>query len=205
MDFTEALRRAVEYQLLGLHTAAPGRVESYDPATQRAKVKPLVPRVYADGQVQEQAILTSVPVIFPRTAAGSLTFQVARGDTVLLVFCERSIEEFLVTGGGSPSKSRHHDLSDAVAIPGLFPFLETSPGAAGADMRLEARTAELNFNGGKVALGAAGVEVLALLSQTLQALGTATVTVDGSPTPLNNAADFIALKAQLDSIKGSLS
>lgn len=125
----DAINKGIESALNIIHTAVPGRIEKYDSGSQKAEVKPLIKRSYTDGTSLSLPVIPNVPVIMPRTATFSLTFPVAAGDLVLLIFCERSLDRWLSNGGEvEPGDDKKHDLSDAIAIPGLYPFTETSPG-----------------------------------------------------------------------------
>ena len=123
----EVLRAAMEYAVGEVHTALPGRIETWDPVTQKANIKPLIQRLVAtesgEELVEALPVLPQVPVIFPRTAAYHITFPVAAGDHVLLVFNERSIDKFIAGNGEDtdPDEYRMHDLSDAVAFLGFYP------------------------------------------------------------------------------------
>ncbi len=127
-ELVEVLRAAVEQGLLDLHTAMPGKIEQYNAEQQKANVKPLLQRtvINNDGTEFTEAlpIIPDVPVIFPRAGGFFLSFPVAPGDFVLLVFCERSIDSYTAGTGGDtdPIDLRHHDLSDAVAFVGFAPF-----------------------------------------------------------------------------------
>ena len=119
-----SLKTAVEiavYSILGgVHTALPGTIESYDYATCTASVKPSVQRRYSDGTVVDLPIISQVPVVWPRSSAGSISFPLNRGDGVLLVFAEQSLDEWLSIGAGvAPDDDRRNHISDAVAIPGM--------------------------------------------------------------------------------------
>lgn len=141
----EVLRAAVNEALNGVHVALPGKVESYDSLLQKADVKPLVkhPVVYRDGttDLDELPIIRGVPLVFPRAGGFFLSLPVAKGDTVLLVFCERSLDEWMFSTGDvdvDPDDTRKHDISDAVAIPGLFPFAKAlkPTDSSGTDMKM---------------------------------------------------------------------
>ncbi len=122
-SLTEVLRAAVDEGLSGVHTSIPARIESYDHNEQRASVLPLIKQKYRDGTVQSMPIIDRVPVIFPSSEGFSMTFPLKPGDTVLLVFSERSLENWLVKGGEQePGDPRKFDLTDAIAIPGIKPF-----------------------------------------------------------------------------------
>jgi len=70
-------------------------------------------------------VVPDVPVVWPRSGGAQMTMPVRRGDTVLLVFTDRSIDRWLAQGGNvTPDDRRQHDLSDAVAVPGLVPFAD---------------------------------------------------------------------------------
>jgi len=126
-SFPAALRGAVNARLLDVHTAMPARVESYDAEQQRVSVKPLIKRGYldeaGDRQTEEIPVINDVPVVFPGAGGFRVTFPVARGDVVLIVFAETSLDRWLVRGSViDPGDDRRHDLNDAIAIPGLRPF-----------------------------------------------------------------------------------
>lgn len=109
-----------------LRVSMPARVEKYDDATQLADVQPLLKDSYVDEdgerQIARLPVVTNVPVVFPGGGGMRITFPVRAGDTVLLVFSDRSIDSWLAQGGeASPEDERRHHLSDAVAIPGLHP------------------------------------------------------------------------------------
>ncbi len=127
----ELLRAAVQDELSEFFVALPGKVEKFDVSTgvPKADVKPLLKRAYInqDGTegIDDLAIVTNVPVIMPRGGGFFMSFPLQPGDIVLLVFMDRSIDEFMFSGGSSPIDPvdfREHDISDAVAIPGFYPF-----------------------------------------------------------------------------------
>ncbi len=102
----------------------PGRVESFDAESNTADVQPMVKETVEndDGTTSQVSlpILTGVPIMFPSGGGLRITFPIAKGDTVLLVFADRSIDAFLAQGAeSSPADQRRHSLSDAVAIPSL--------------------------------------------------------------------------------------
>lgn len=85
-------------------------------------VRPTIDFMHADGQINECTTIFNVPVINPSAGGGLLSFPVKVGDTVLLEFSMRNIEEWLEGDGGPVTEStmRCHDMSDAVAIVGLY-------------------------------------------------------------------------------------
>lgn len=121
--FDTGLRLIFEALLGGVHTAFPARVESYDAATMRAEVQPCLMRKYYDSDPSNLPKITDVPIHFFSGGGFTITVPIAAGDYVLCICSERSLEQWLTKGGiVDPLDPRKFDLTDAVAIPGLFPL-----------------------------------------------------------------------------------
>lgn len=127
-ELEELLTLAINSFLEDVHTGLPGRVDEYFPETQKANIKPLIKRriIHEDGSelLEELPVIPDVPIAFDRTGKFFITFPVAKGDLVRLHFLERSIDNYLSGIGDDtdPDEFRRHDLSDAIAVPGLYPF-----------------------------------------------------------------------------------
>lgn len=120
-----------------LHTCLPGRIEKYSREEQKANVKPLIKKQYLDGSAAELPVISNVPVVFPRTQRAGITFPLEQGDGVLLVFAERALDRWLSSGVDSgPGDSRKFDLSDAIAIPGLFSFKQENLAISDEDVEI---------------------------------------------------------------------
>jgi hypothetical protein len=68
-------------------------------------------------------------------AGGSAVIDMDVGDKVILIFCDRSIDKYMQTGGPTnkpvtPASKRRFSISDAVAIAGLRTHLEPLPADA---------------------------------------------------------------------------
>ncbi|EHF8259117.1 hypothetical protein B8Z58_005063, partial [Enterobacter roggenkampii] len=105
-----------------LKVAMPGVIESFDPDSVTASVRPAI-KGYDGGTEDdgwiELPLLVDVPVIFPRGGGCTLTFPVKAGDECLLIFADRCIDFWWQNGGvQKPVDMRMHDLSDAFAIVG---------------------------------------------------------------------------------------
>lgn len=125
----ELLRLAITYFLGQTHTMMPARIVEYDAAEQKASVQPLLQRRVRgeDGQefIESLPIIPDVPVAFPRSGSFFVSFPLQPGDSVMLIFSERSLDKWSQTTGTDevdPDDFRMHDLTDAVAYPGLYPF-----------------------------------------------------------------------------------
>lgn len=129
------IKQGVESRLKELHTSLPGIVETFDPETQLASIQPAIKRVFTsrEGDIElltpsDLPILINVPIVFPRGGGFSLTFPVKKGDECLLVFCERSIDNWHKEGGVQlPSARRFHSFSDATAFVGLSSLVNKIP------------------------------------------------------------------------------
>ena len=120
-DPQEAARLAVEDALAQTWTATPGIVVSVDLEAQTLVVQPAIQGAYKlpDGSAQRvnMPLLVDVPIVWPRAGGFALTFPIAAGDEVLVVFGSRAMDSWWQSGGVGPQvESRMHDLSDGFAI-----------------------------------------------------------------------------------------
>jgi hypothetical protein len=171
-SLSEVIRAHLAHDRSALHVALPAKVESYDATKQLVNVKPLVKDFYFDADGEKQAVsipvIPNVPVVFPGAGGFRLTFPIAAGDTVLLVFAERSIDVWLEKGTEvDPLDFRRHDLSDAIAIPGLnakpdaWTGASTSNATLGKDggPQIEFKAAEIVLGGGTAKVAREGDDV----------------------------------------------
>ena len=127
---SEYLKSEFEISMAEMWFACPGVVSSVsgDLSDLRVNVKPVINELYADGSTEEHLDILSVPVIMPGSANTLISFPVAAGDTVLLVFSQRSMDNFKI-GNGQPTQpidARKFQAEDAIAIPGLFTFSKSA-------------------------------------------------------------------------------
>lgn len=128
------------------HTAIPGIVVSGGGGT--VNVKPSLNRKLKDGSTESLPVIPNVPVWFPRGGGASITWPVKPGDGCLLVFSERSLDEWKGGGGEfTPDDPRRNGLSDAIAFVGL------SANGEGSD------AIELKMGGVTLAVSDAGVAI----------------------------------------------
>jgi len=151
MNTIELLNIIMANRVADMHICMPGKIVKYDYKNQRAKVQPALNQAYNDGEVVILPIIHNVPVIHPSSGGASITFPVNIGDTVLLVFSERSLEEWLNVGGEvSPDDPRQNDLTDAIAHLGLNPFSVASSAENNTDLLIK-------YDGSKIKLKPSGV------------------------------------------------
>lgn len=131
---TKLIKDAIESRLLDLHVCLPARVERYDVSKQQADVQPLLKRRYRKNEDEViLPIITNVPVVWSSANNNSafITLPLKKGDTGFIIFCERSLDTWLVQGGLiTPNDPRKHDLSDGIFMPGLHDFKNVIPDAS---------------------------------------------------------------------------
>lgn len=119
MDVTD-LRRLIATELAEVHTCLPGVIVSYDGSM--STVKPTLDKRLANGDALPAPIIARVPICWPVAANGAaVTVPLKPGDQVLLHFCERALEDWLMGSDAPPGDPRQFDLSDAFATPIMRP------------------------------------------------------------------------------------
>lgn len=120
----DALSIWLDSRLEDVHTAIPGKVTKYDKDTQTAEVVPSLSKLtIKDTEVAFPAI-SGVPIIFPFSQAFGLTWEVQKGDGVLLIFSEAALGAWVNSDGSkqiTPEGRHRFSETDAIAIPGLVP------------------------------------------------------------------------------------
>lgn len=164
-----ALREAIRAAQVKINTLEPGVIQSFDAATQRAKIQLGIKRKLA-GDSLDIPLLLDVPIYYPRAGGFAFTFPVKAGDECLVLFGTRNMDNWLESGAQSEvADARLHAFSDAVAIVGGF----SSPAAMADyhDDRVALREVggpgaiEIHANG-KFRLTNGTEEVIDLISQT---------------------------------------
>jgi hypothetical protein len=145
-------RELFDRMMKRINTAIPGQIASFDPATQTCSVTPAIKvRLYLDGKSSDAQLPTysHVPLIFPFAigAGFAVTLPVSVGDSCLLIFSQRCIDNWYQHGGIQPVEAgtigaRHHDMNDGFALicGGALPNVLGSWCTDGIELRNRART-----------------------------------------------------------------
>jgi hypothetical protein len=121
----ELIRRNNDALATKMRVAIPAEVISFDEAVQTVSVQPLIQEKVisrADGTViwTPLPVINDVPVLFPQAGNFILTMPIQPGDVVQLLINDLCLDAWYENGGQQNwMDRRRHDLSDAVAIPGL--------------------------------------------------------------------------------------
>ncbi len=174
-EFAELIEQVIDHALRDVHVALPGRIVSFNADKQTASVQPLVKRRdFKDGgkisQASRMPVLNGVPVVFPGARGFHLTFPLQEGDDVLLVFAHRSLDVWQANGGEvDPGDTRHHSVTDAVAIVGLHddahPIKDFDSSAVvlgkddGPRVKIDGSSITVDACGGTVIINAASVKL----------------------------------------------
>lgn len=200
------IRAAIEARLADVHVSMPGRVLTYDKARQEVSVQPLL-KLHRRGEfgdtVDALPVLQHVPVMFFGAGEYADTFPVSRGDIVLLVFSEASLDRWLVSDGGivDPVHTRRFALTDAIAIPGLRTFRRpTSQVADNARVIAVPSGSEIRLGSTAASGDGNRVATKTTLDAILAALGAAAENPVFAAANPQGAAALEAFKAALEAL-----
>lgn len=137
-DLNVMLLAAMQGTQADIWTSLPGIIQSFDPVAMTCVVQPAIrfrieqpalqsynsPSMTVDPSNQfawdKMPLLLDCPVQFPGGGGVTLTFPLAAGDEVLVVFSSRCIDAWWQQGGvQNQAAMRMHDLSDGFVIPGI--------------------------------------------------------------------------------------
>lgn len=147
-----------------LRVSAPGIIKEFDPVSQTAKVQIAIREHVQQENLQlvwtEIPVLLDVPVVFPRGGGYVLTFPIKESDECLVVFSDMCIDAwFSLSGVQNQIEKRRHDLSDAIAIPGLWsqPRRLTEYSTKHVELRNEKRSQFIRITDGAIDLVAPSI------------------------------------------------
>lgn len=124
LTLAEVVNVGLERLRKSIRVSMPGRIVDFDAAEQTATVKPLLYDVTESEDGTEGSVSVDVIHRVPIHVAGgggyASTFPIAKDDECLIVFGDRSLDNWFAKGGDQdPVDRRRHDLSDAIAIVGI--------------------------------------------------------------------------------------
>jgi hypothetical protein len=143
-----------------LHTCFPASIETYDESKSMASVQPLISRKYDGGDIVDFPVIPNVPVVWMRTTLGSVSFPLSRGDGVLVLCAERSLDEWLSKGlKVAPEDKRRYALIDAIVIPGLFAFNSTTKISGNTSFQIHFKNQTIQItDSGEIEIGSAPLQ-----------------------------------------------
>lgn len=170
------LQDAISAGVADLHVSMPGTIVKFDAASQTAQVKV---------STGDFPVISAVPVVFEGAGGFAITFPVQAGDPCLLVFQDKSIDQWSEGQSGTPTDPRTHSLMDVVAILG-------ARSSSNKLTEFDSNRMVVGTNGPRIALDGAAVH-----------LGVAHL-ADAAQQAVRGDAHLQALKDYLDAIVGLL-
>lgn len=185
-----------------------GTIVSFDKDKQTAKVQLAMQRVVfnktqalgaklqLNPTIVDYPVLVDCPVLVMGGGGGRLSFPITAGDTGVVLFNDRDIDNWYVAGGVSvPNSARTHDLSDGLVIVG---FRNLTNVLANYD----AANAVLQYLGGriqvadKIGINNAATSLLHVLNSIITAL----TALDLAKTGASAAGPIAAAQADVTSL-----
>lgn len=203
-DMEEALRTALASFKLGMWTALPCIVDSFDPDALTCVLIPAVKGQTVDKDGVQTLVdikpLSDIPVITPRGGGWTWTFPIKKGDEALAVFASRCIDGWWQSGGVQREPVfRSHGLSDAFALIGPFsqPTKITGWSTNSVKLRNDANDTSIELTDGNVAniTAPAGIHLNAGSSIITMSAGTiqmtATAEIDATAPAIDLTGEVV--------------
>lgn len=195
-QIVELVERILDARLQQVFGMLPGKVLSYDAATQRATVQPEPGTRDQNGDQVQHPPIPDVLVRWPRGSGGSaITMPLAAGDRVMLISASASLDRWQQDGTvDAPVEDRRGDLSDVVALAGLYPASQ----ALGAGATHASAMVLSEPTGGQIHLGN-GASQAAVLGDAFSTWLTTSLSVATAFGPSGPAAVGLTPGVQLSS------
>ena len=114
------VRFALDEHAKSIYTAMPGIVTAFDADTARASVRGALYLIDTDERQHQRPIIEDVPVLYPRGGGYRMTFPLAEGDDVLLIFSMRGLSAWKrALGEARPDVGAVLDGDHVVCVPGF--------------------------------------------------------------------------------------
>lgn len=185
---------------------AVGTIKSFDSATQTCSFQIGYKKTILRNGIQslvDYPLLLDIPVIVISGGTSGLTMPIAIGDTAILMFNDRDIDNwFSGATTGSLASNRTHALSDGIALVGLRPLNKSiqdydsqNPCLYNGTTRIKVKAAKVLLENSTDKLGL----VLKELVDTIKLISTTNCVV-GAPVLISPASkaqlDLVAVKIQ---------
>lgn len=135
-----------------VNVAVPALVTAFD-GRNRITAQPVVNRRFRGKDPKPLPPIEDVPVLFPGAGLYWMTFPVDVGSFVMLIASQRSIDAWknsLDGAVGDASTPRKFSMSDAVAIPGILPFVQGFDVGSGLQLRDKTGNVRIQIDGTEI-------------------------------------------------------
>ncbi len=168
-DFAGVMTDVLQNFLRGVDDMIPAKVVSYDDATNRAVIKPLVMLGTTDGQKISRAQLSNIPVFRFGGGGFFIRFPVKPGDFGWLKATDRDMSLIMQRGGLEdwPNTLRQHSFSDGMFFPDtLKSWVIDGANADALVIQSLDGSVCVSLHSGKVKIEAADIEIVGNMSVT---------------------------------------
>lgn len=177
---------------ISLNCVKIGIIQAIDYTTMTASIQLVFQQALRDGTFQAVKVLTDCPVFTPQGGGFSLQFPIAVGDTAIVLFADRNIDNWF-TGGGlmPPADGRLHALSDAIALVGLNAMADPlTPAPSASEARLVDFTGEtkVGLMGGRITVQNATQSLAVILTSLVTYLAALNTAIAGESAVIPAAA-----------------
>lgn len=190
VTLADCLRRSIDARLFDVKKIEVAQVLRFNtpaggPAT--VDVQPMInpPAPTADGDPLEWETppqVAEVPILWPRGGGFFISFPIAVGDFVLLLYCDRDISTWRATGQQSNANDvRTHSGSFPFAYPGGFPDTAPVADVSATDLVIgkDGSTEQIHVTATDIKLGKGATDYVALASKVDAALTTLATAIGG--------------------------
>lgn len=204
---TKVLEDMIDKKMFDIHTSMPATIVSYDYDKNMAVVQPALKRKFkVNPSATPLPLISNVPVWFPSVGKAHIRFPINAGDEGDIMFQERSIDNFISSGGTVDTNDpRTHHLSDAIFFPGKLSQVnkyESKAKKTSIELKNGKSWIEVYPNG-KFKVTDGSNELFDLLVQLCQAILDARTNTILGPQPLINLQNqFFVIKEKFEKLRG---
>ena len=139
-----------------------GTIEAFNASEQTASISLNFKRVIND-TLKDYAVLVQVPCIVLNGGGGGLSFPISKGDTCVVLFNDRNMDNWFATGAVmEPDSARTHDMSDGIALVGIRSLANLLSGYLTDGVKLWYNNCQITLKNGSLTIdnGGGGTVVL---------------------------------------------
>lgn len=123
-DLSDVLDELKSNILKSINCVQIGEIQSFDNSNQTATIKlsiKKIQKINKDGSrvIKERPLLLECPVFVLQGGSAYISMPIENGDTCIVLFNDRDIDNWFIGGSSYPNTLRLHDMSDAFALVGI--------------------------------------------------------------------------------------
>ena len=180
-QLTDLMNLVREEIFASLNCMKIGKIQSFDTAKRTASIQIMFKRTAGD-KIISHPVLVDCPIFTLQGGGGAVYMPIAAGDPCLVLFADRSIDDWYSSGSESaPTSPRCHDLSDGIAFVGINSLAGPLTAFPDAGAGIAYAGARLGLLGGKANIQNASKDLLTVLTSLVNGIQGLTCASPGSP------------------------